>query len=297
MAALLMSGTKACQTDYELGAQTDISPTPTPTATIGDDDDDDFTDDDDDDGTPTPTNTATGTPTATASASPTATAGTLETSGPAGFLQALAGLDNTDADLEEAPPSSRRGASTSGQNLPDRNWLGNIYNDDSGEEARQDTDGDGYTDRLEADSGTDATDATSTPPAPVTWLKERLLGLDDDGDGLKNQEEGELGSNPNRKDSDGDGVTDGAEKLSSSDPTSAVSKLIDSDGDGLGDSYETTIGTNTTSPDTDRDGLQDAAEIAVGADPMQIDSDHDGILDGKEVELGADPIRAEPNFR
>ncbi|MCB9708807.1 MAG: hypothetical protein H6714_08485 [Myxococcales bacterium] len=43
--------------------------------------------------------------------------------------------------------------------------------------------------------------------------------VDSDGDGLSDQEEGELGTDPNNSDSDGDGISDGDESRQGTDPT------------------------------------------------------------------------------
>ena len=55
---------------------------------------------------------------------------------------------------------------------------------------------------------------------------------DSDGDGLSNQQEAELGTNPNHSDSDGDGIPDGWEAQYGLDPTLNDASL-DSDKDGL----------------------------------------------------------------
>src|SRR5204862_135358 len=74
-------------------------------------------------------------------------------------------------------------------------------------------------------------------------------------------------------DTDGDGLTDGAEdtncngqfepNLGESDPTNP-----DTDGDGLDDGLERLIGTDPNNPDTDGDGINDGVE----------DDHHDGAL-------------------
>jgi hypothetical protein len=56
---------------------------------------------------------------------------------------------------------------------------------------------------------------------------------DPDGDGLTNQEEKEIGTDPNNSDSDGDGISDGEEQDIGTDPM-----LDDSDNDGYLDSDE-----------------------------------------------------------
>ena len=64
-------------------------------------------------------------------------------------------------------------------------------------------------------------------------------------------------------DSDGDGLTDEEEAILGTDPLNA-----DSDADGLNDGDEVSVyGTNPLSHDTDGDGFSDGEEIADGADP------------------------------
>lgn|GEM_PF-1349975 len=107
-------------------------------------------------------------------------------------------------------------------------------------------------------------------------------------------------------DTDHDGLTDEFEKLVGSDPT-----LADTDRDGLSDGYEAVVShTDPLSADTDHDQLSDPAELAAGSDPGQLpgaggvigsgplafnvshpgrDSDHDGIPDRIEKLVGLDP--------
>ena len=65
----------------------------------------------------------------------------------------------------------------------------------------------------------------------------------------------------------------------------------DTDGDGLSDGAEVNVyGTDPLDPDDDGDGLSDGAEVNVyGTDPLDPDSDGDGFSDGDEVIVGADP--------
>ncbi len=92
-------------------------------------------------------------------------------------------------------------------------------------------------------------------------------GVDQDGDGLTALQEyngGILSSDPLRRDTDGDGVSDAAERSAGSNP-----KLVDTDGDGASDSEEI-LTSPTSSPllfDTDSDGAPDAWEKRVGSDP------------------------------
>jgi hypothetical protein len=96
------------------------------------------------------------------------------------------------------------------------------------------------------------------------------------------------GTNPLDPDSDGDGLSDGAEvNTHGSDPNDT-----DSDADGLDDGAEVdTYGTDPADADSDGDGLDDGAEVNThGTDPADDDSDGDGLHDGFEVENGFDPL-------
>jgi len=90
-------------------------------------------------------------------------------------------------------------------------------------------------------------------------------------------------------DSDGDGLSDGAEvNVYGSDPLDP-----DTDGDGIGDGAEVNVyGTDPDDPDTDGDGLADGAEVNLhGTDPDDPDTDGDGLGDGDEVvSFGTDPL-------
>ena len=84
---------------------------------------------------------------------------------------------------------------------------------------------------------------------------------DADGDGLTNQDEADLGTDPEDADTDDDGLNDGD---------------------------EVAIGTDPLDPDTDDDGLNDGDEIDAGTDPLDPDTDDDGELDGAEAHLDTD---------
>jgi hypothetical protein len=156
---------------------------------------------------------------------------------------------------------------------------------------------------------------------------------DPDGDGLSNNKEIELGANPatsttdsdalpdgveytlkqsganyslTNPDSDGDGVTDGAEdidrdSLSNAEEVEAGTDLqaYDTDNDSLGDGAELIVfSTSPTKSDTDGDGLPDSVEInSTALDPTDAtthgssndatgDLDGDGLDNARELELG-----------
>ncbi|MFP2929144.1 Ig-like domain-containing protein, partial [Pyxidicoccus sp. 3LG] len=110
---------------------------------------------------------------------------------------------------------------------------------------------------VDADGDVDPT------PASFTWT----IDLDSDDDGLTDEEEGTLGTDPNNPDTDGDGIPDGIEvNTGGTDPLDD-----DSDDDGLLDGTE----------DADHDGVVDEGET----DPNENDTDGDGVSDGVESGL------------
>ncbi len=109
---------------------------------------------------------------------------------------------------------------------------------------------------------------------------------DQDGDGLTDAEEALIGTDPTKKDTDGDGIDDNVEV-------------------GADKTYTVGVDTNPLDKDTDDDGLSDGAETGVdgvytaGTDtnPLSGDTDADGIKDGTEKGITtpvADPDGAGP---
>ncbi len=139
-------------------------------------------------------------------------------------------------------------------------------------------------------------------------------GIDSDRDGLPDTVEKEIGTDPNDKDTDKDGITDGTEVLGKN-PTNPLNP--DTDGDGLCDGPRGVSGVcdsgedknangaldpNETDPnkwDTDEGGVSDGEEIHNGTNPIghpeddniyKIDTDGDGLPDKLEEEMGTDPL-------
>jgi Tol biopolymer transport system component len=127
--------------------------------------------------------------------------------------------------------------------------------------------------------------ATQTAAAGLTQAALSGTG-DQDGDGLTNEREAALGTDPLLPDSDNDRLTDKEEV-----ETLLTNPLdVDSDDDRLqdGDEVQTHL-TDPRNPDIDGDGRLDGDEIAGGSDPRNTDSDGDGLRDGDEIKLQVDP--------
>ena len=159
---------------------------------------------------------------------------------------------------------------------------------------RADTDGDGTDDGEEIARGSDplVSDGPNTNLVVVKVYSNGFLldtTLDTDGDGLTDGAERIVyGTDPNNTDTDRDGKSDGAEIAAGADPLTSdlepevtvVSVSVYSGGFLL----DTTL-------DTDGDGLTDGEERFVhGTNPNNADSDDDGVDDGREIAQGSDPL-------
>lgn len=151
-----------------------------------------------------------------------------------------------------------------------------------------DLDGDGIPDYLDADD-------TGGPAG------------DADGDGLSNDEEAQLGTDPQNPDTDGDGVGDGDEVAADTDPLDNRS-FADADADFVPDAVEADDGTDphdaASFADSDGGGTADHVETTIyaiyelaptdTADPQddRRDLDGDGLPDRLEIVEGSDPTDA-----
>lgn len=133
------------------------------------------------------------------------------------------------------------------------------------------------------DSDDVSTSADVTGPQIPAAIKQAFGAdpnkTDTDGDGLSDAFEITYGYpilRPDRADTDGNGISDAAE---------------DTDGDGLTNLEEQAVGTNPLSADTDGDGLTDSQEVKTyRTDPLKADTDGDGMADGREITNGTDPL-------
>lgn len=126
--------------------------------------------------------------------------------------------------------------------------------------------------------------------------------LDSDNDGLADLVEKTLGTDPEKADTDGDGLTDyeeayitGTNPLKYDTDENGVNDADDDlDGDGLSNKDEIALGTSVSSADTDEDGLSDYDEInKYSTDPLKVDTDGDTLNDGEEIAIGLDPNNPE----
>ncbi len=147
----------------------------------------------------------------------------------------------------------------------------------------------------------------TTQPPPVSGTNGSVitepevpldLPPDQDGDGLKDETEAQLGTDVNNPDTDGDRASDFEEVTRlKTDPLTANPGITarpplptepeespsggvepepsppapaspDPDGDGLTNIQEEQIGTNPNNPDTDGDGFNDGQEVNAGYNPL-----------------------------
>lgn len=129
---------------------------------------------------------------------------------------------------------------------------------------------------------------------------------DTDGDGLSDQREGELATNPIMMDSDDDGIMDGVEIRMGMDPLTAnvitgCNRYGDIDLDRLNDCEERVLGTDSCVADTDGDALPDLVEALSRTNPLVPedlkDTDGDGISNAEEVMAHTDVQSVDNDYR
>jgi len=152
---------------------------------------------------------------------------------------------------------------------------------------------------------------------PDVWEKANRLdpasyqdyNFDPDGDRLTNFQEFNMteafnrSTNPQMKDTDGDGCDDGSEFFGGTNPVlggdckkdDAIDRNKDSDKDGITDVDELKCGLNPNDiadakKDKDIDGISNGDECKLGTDWQKPDTDGDGSPDGDERKAGTKPL-------
>jgi len=160
----------------------------------------------------------------------------------------------------------------------------------------KDTDGDGVVDKND-----NCPNASNPDQADVDGDKiGDVCDSDDDNDGLTDERERQIGTNPVDPDTDDDGVLDGQDNC----PLVANPNQADKDKDGTGDACDSVDNSAPSAPaDTDRDGVPDSRDNCRNvANASQTDTDRDGtgdacdsdddndsLTDTKEKEIGTIP--------
>jgi Bacterial TSP3 repeat len=141
---------------------------------------------------------------------------------------------------------------------------------------------------------------------PNAILRDGVVLADSDADGLADEDEETIGTDPTLADTDGDGLGDAIERFvfvegSTFDPLVAalpvecsmlVDPQLDSDSDGLKDCEEIVLRTEPSLPDSDKDGIPDLVEVRRGGNPLAddalSDNDRDGLTNAFELRAGLD---------
>ena len=128
-----------------------------------------------------------------------------------------------------------------------------------------DDDGDGHSDTVEINAGSDPLNANSTPEVCDGQDNDLNDGVDE---GFANTD-GDAQADCVDADDDNDGQTDADETACGSNPLSNTSKATDTDGDNRPNCVDT---------DDDNDGVPDGADnCPLTANATQADNDHDGV--------------------
>lgn len=148
-------------------------------------------------------------------------------------------------------------------------------------------------------------------------VRDGVQRADSDADGISDEDERSVGTDPTLADSDSDGLMDGIELKMGLRPQGSLDGGMtdpanldvingceaskDTDGDYLNDCEERVLGTDPCISDTDGDGLPDMVEWHSGTNPLLPedlnDADRDGYPNIDEVTAHTDPGSADIAFR
>ncbi|MFO0416621.1 MAG: hypothetical protein ACK5Y6_04970 [Pseudomonadota bacterium] len=248
---IVVSGTKACQEDYDFASQSNARPDTTASATPS------ATGEATETATATPTG---GTPVSTGTTTPSPTPldedDGDETAKSENVFTELSKLGENSESLRGAGAAAAAVAGASAAGSAGGNWLGGAFTKEG--ETWQDSDNDGYSDAFERAQDSDPSNAVDVPKfTPTTSLNQRIN---------KNDVEIAREADEDSVDTDGDTISDDVETQRGMDP-----QTNDSDKDGLTDERELIVGTNPLKIDSDGDGVSDGREYDSGADPTLAD--------------------------
>ncbi|GEM_PF-619665 len=188
--------------------------------------------------------------------------------------------EGVETPLEAVPPAAGSSVGIGGTDLAAGNFLADTDSSTVTFMLVADTDGGGALDGDEDLNGNGNVDPLEIDPNLPE--DDGLLSPDADGDGILNEDEGRIGTDPLNPDTDGDTIPDGVEvgddheNPLDSDGDGTIDALDDdSDDDGIADSTEAGDDDLETPPaDTDEDGVPDY---------LDLDSDDDGLTDKEEA--------------
>jgi cysteine-rich repeat protein len=130
------------------------------------------------------------------------------------------------------------------------------------------------------DDGEQCDDGNATSGDGCSSDCQNELAVDTDGDGISDEDEIALGTDPNNPDSDGDSINDGNEVTLGTDPTNP-----DSDGDGINDGDELDLGTDPLNPDDACGNVDLAASLAVKPVDIIFVIDNSGSMSGEILQV------------
>jgi RHS repeat-associated protein len=171
----------------------------------------------------------------------------------------------------------------------DRNEWSDLDLDSIGDNSDPDRDGDGFSNEIETQVGTNPNSISSKPSDIDSDGIPDSLDSDRDGDGVNNDFDVFPDNSSESKDLDGDGIGDNAD--------------ADRDGDGVNNLQDTFPNNGTESADLDNDGIGDNADADIDGDGIlntedtfprnaaeSADLDNDGIGDNSDADVDGDGV-------